>query len=162
MRPEWTDRLTLWLLALEKELYEPVGEIALEGFCTHDMLSPEEAERRACAPMPVGTPWGHTWEYCWLRGDIELDERCRGQRIVMDLRAGGEATLFVDGEAFGTRRAEWVKQPHHYICDQFLTLNGQPGQRFHLLMEAYAGHDYPDGPLGDCAVGPVIGGEAPQ
>ena len=162
MRPEWTDRLTLWLLALEKELYEPVGEIALEGFCTHDMLSPEEAERRACAPMPVGTPWGHTWEYCWLRGDIELDERCRGQRIVMDLRAGGEATLFVDGEAFGTRRAEWVKQPHHYICDQFLTLNGQPGHRFHLLMEAYAGHDYPDGPLGDCAVGPVIGGEAPQ
>ena len=159
MRPEWEARLKHWIATLEKEFYEPLGEIPLEGFCTPDLLAPEEAEGRAFAPMPVGTPWGRTWEYAWLRGDIVLDERARGQRIVMNLLAGGEATLFVNGEVFGTRRAEWVTQGHHYLCDQLLTLSGRPGQRFHLLMEAYAGHDFPQSPLGSCAVGPVREGD---
>lgn len=159
MRPEWESRLKHWLATLEKEFYEPLGEIPLEGFCTYDMLAPEEAERRACAPMPVGTPWGRTWEYCWLRGDIVLDERAQGQRIVMDLLPGGEATLFVDGAEFGTRRAEWVKDRHHYICDQILTCDGQAGTRFHLLMEAYAGHDFPESGLEACATGPVREGD---
>ncbi|MDO5322404.1 MAG: glycoside hydrolase family 38 C-terminal domain-containing protein [Clostridia bacterium] len=159
MRPEWEGRLNNWLATLEKEFYEPLGEIQLEGFCTYDLLDPAEAERQGFAPMPVGTAWGRTWEYCWLRGDIVLDERARGQKIVMDLRAGGEATLFVDGEVFGTRRAEWVHVPHHYICDQLLTGDGQPGQRFHLLMEAYAGHDYPERSFNTCATGPVRDGD---
>ncbi|MDY5221383.1 MAG: glycoside hydrolase family 38 C-terminal domain-containing protein [Eubacteriales bacterium] len=159
MRPEWERRLENWLATLEKEFYEPLGEIPLEGFCTYDMLDPEAAERHRFAPMPVGTAWGRTWEYCWLRGDITLDGRAQGQRIVMDLRAGGEATLFVDGEVFGTRRAEWVHVPHHYICDQILTSDGRPGQRFHLLMEAYAGHDYPERTFNTCATGPVREGD---
>ena len=159
MRPEWEGRLNNWIATLEREFYEPLGEIALEGFCTWDLLDPADAERQAFAPMPVGTPWGCTWEYCWLRGDIVLDERAQGRRIVMDLRAGGEATLFVNGEVFGTRRAEWVHVPHHYICDQILTDDGRPGQRFHLLMEAYAGHDYPERSFNTCATGPVREGD---
>ena len=155
MRPEWEARLKHWIATLEREFYEPMGDIPLEGYCTYDMLSPEEAEGRGFAPMTVGTPWGRAWEYAWLRGDIVLDERARGQRIVMNLQAGGEATLFVNGEAFGTRRAEWVKEAHHYLCDQLLTMNGQPGQRFHLLMEAYAGHDFPQGRVGGSVIGPV-------
>ena len=155
MRPEWEARLKHWIATLEREFYEPMGDIPLEGYCTYDMLSPEEAEGRGFAPMTVGTPWGRAWEYAWLRGDIVLDERARGQRIVMNLQAGGEATLFVNGEAFGTRRAEWVKEAHHYLCDQLLTMNGQPGQRFHLLMEAYAGHDFPQGRVGGSGIGPV-------
>ena len=87
MRPEWEARLKHWIATLEKEFYEPLGEIPLEGYCTYDMLSPEEAEGRGFAPMPVGTPWGRAWEYAWLRGDITLDERARGQRIVMNLQA---------------------------------------------------------------------------
>ena len=159
MRPEWEGRLNHWLAVLEEEFYEPLGEILLEGFSTFDMLDPAEAEQRSFIPMPAGTAWGRSWEYCWLRGEIVLDARARGQRIVMDLLAGGEATLFVDGEAFGTRRAEWVKDRHHYICDQILTSDGQPGQRFHLLMEAYAGHDYPERIPGSCATGPVRPGD---
>ena len=155
MRPEWEARLKHWIATLEREFYEPMGDIPLEGYCTYDMLSPEEAEGRGFAPMTVGTPWGRAWEYAWLRGDIVLDERARGQRSVMNLQAGGEATLFVNGEAFGTRRAEWVKEAHHYLCDQLLTMNGQPGQRFHLLMEAYAGHDFPQGRVGGSGIGPV-------
>ena len=159
MRPEWSARFKHWMFTLEKEFYEPLGDIPLEGFCTYEMLSEQEAEQHAFAPMPVGTAWGRTWEYCWLRGDIVLDERARGKRIVMDLLQGGEATLFVDGHAFGTRRAEWVKDRHHYICDQVLTMDGQPGDRFHLLMEAYAGHDFPESGVESCATGPVRPGD---
>lgn len=73
----------------------------------------------------------------------------------MDLHAGGEATLFVDSKVFGTRHAEWVYVPHHYICNQILTDDGQPGLRYHLLVEAYAGYDYPERTFNSCATRPV-------
>ncbi len=156
MRPEWEDRLKHWLNTLKKDFYQPMGEIALEGFCTYDLLSPEMAEEQAFEPMAEGTEWGRTWEYAWFRGDIAPNAALQGCRLVMDVRAGGEATLFVNGEAFGTRRAEWVKEPHHYVCDQVLTESFVPGQTFHLLMEAYAGHDFPQSDAGlSCATGPI-------
>ena len=46
----------------------------------------------------------------------------------MDLCAGGETTVFVDGRSFGTYRAEWVHVPHHYIVDNFLTDCGEAGR----------------------------------
>ena len=157
MKPEWKDRLNLWIRALERDFYEPLGEISLEGFCTYDQLPAEQAEQGAFAPMPEGTRWGRRWEYCWMRGDIVLDARAEGQRIVMSLEPGGEATLYLDGEVFGTRRAEWVSEKHHFLCDQWITLSGKAGQRFHLLMEAYAGHGYPGEEHGGCATGPIRG-----
>ena len=156
MRPEWEDRLKHWLNTLKKEFYQPMGVIELEGCSTYDLLSPEEAETLSFAAMPEGTAWGHTWEYAWFRGDIAPTEDMQGKQLVMDLHAGGEATLFVNGEAFGTRRAEWVKESHHYICDQVLTQSFTPGQTFHLLMEAYAGHDFPQSETGlHCSTGPI-------
>ena len=159
MRPEWKDRVKHWMDVLEKEFYEPLGEIALEGFETMDMLAPQEAETGRFAPMPAGTVWGPRWGYLWLRGEIVLPEEAAGQMIVMDLRQGGEATVFVEGEAFGTRRAEWVSVPHHYICDQMLTASAEPGERHKLLIEAYAGHGYPREEQGACATGPVRPGD---
>lgn len=156
MQPEWEGRLEAWIAALRRELYEPLGKIDLEGFCTFDMISPEEAEQQVFSPMNEGTAWGRTWEYCWMRGDMVLPEKARGKRIVMDLNQGGEATLYVNGEEFGTRRAEWVKERHHHICDQILTNDGEPGTRYHLLIEAYAGHDYPRDHRNHSALGPMI------
>ena len=146
MRPEWQDRLNHWIATLEKEFYEPLGSVTLEAFTTYDMLSPAEAEQQTFSPAPVGMPWGRTWEYGWFRGDIVLDERAVGKLVVMDIRTGGEATVFVNGQAFGTRRAEWVKQPHHYICDQLLTENAQAGDRFHLLLAVMIIPNLPSGP----------------
>ena len=159
MRPEWKDRVRHWIRTLEHEFYEPLGSVALESFFTYDMLSPEEAEQQAFAPVSAGCRWGRTWEYGWFRGDIVLDERAAGKMVVMDIRTGGEAAVFVNGEAFGTRRAEWVKAPHHYICDQVLTKCAAAGDCFHLLLEAYGGHDYPEAPTGSCATGPVREGD---
>lgn len=155
MSPEWKDRVRYWIHTLEKEFYEPVADIAFEGFCTYDMLDPADAEKAAFTPMPVGAPWGRTWEYAWFRADLTLPEFVKGKPIVMDLQTGGESTVFVDGKAFGTRRAEWVKERHHYIADQILTLSAQPGATYHVLLETYAGHDLPSSPLGRSSTGPV-------
>ncbi len=157
MRPEWRDRLRYWIAALEKDFYEPLGSVALEHFTTYDMLSPSEAESRSYRPAPDGMMWGRTWEYSWFRGDFVLDKRATGKTIVMDIKTGGEATVFVNGKEFGTRRAQWVTVPHHYICDQILTQTGQPGETYHLLLEAYGGHDYPDSPFGAVSTGPIRG-----
>ncbi len=158
MRPEWKSRLRHWIAALEKEFYEPLSTVNLEYFTTYDMLDPADAEKCPFSPAPAGLTWGRTWEYAWFRGDITLDDRAAGKMITMDIKTGGEATLLVNGRVFGTRRAEWVSVPHHYICDQVLTRSGRPGEVFHLLLEAYGGHDYPESPFGGVATGPVRGG----
>ncbi len=158
MKPEWMSRLGIWIATLEKEFYEPLGEISLEYFTTYDMLDPAEAEKESFAPAMRGMKWGRTWEYGWFRGDFVLDERAAGKRIVLDIRTGGEATLFVNGEEFGTRRAEWVTVPHHYICDQIITSDGKIGDTYHLLLEAYGGHDYPSSDTDSAvATGPIRG-----
>ncbi len=159
MRPEWSARLNHWIATLEKEFYEPLGAVSLEAFTTYDMLDPADAEQQTYAPAPAGMSWGRTWEYGWFRGDFTLDERAAGKTIVMDIRTGGEATVLVNGETFGTRRAEWVTVPHHYICDQILTRSGKSGDTFHLLLEAYAGHDWPESPFGGVSTGPVRDGD---
>ena len=158
MHSEWQARLRHWVDTLKKDLYHPLGDIPVESFMTMEHLSQEEARKGEFRPMPEGTCWGHTWEYCWMRSRIVLPEAAKGKVIVMDLQTGGEATLFVNGRSFGTRRAEWVHVPHHYIEDNFLTMNGEPGQTYDLLIENYAGHFFPESPLGGCATGPVLPG----
>ncbi len=158
MHSEWQQRLRHWLATLEKDLYLPLGPIGVESFFTMDHLTPEDAARGSFAPMAPGTKWGHTWEYCWMRGRVVLPEAAAGRRVALDLQTGGESTVFVDGRSFGTRRAEWVHVPHHYIVDNFLTESGEPGRAYDLLIEAYAGHFFPESELGGCATGPVLPG----
>ena len=158
MHSEWQQRLKHWINTLKKDLYLPLGPIEVESFYTMDYLTPEEAGQQAFSPMVPGTRWGHTWEYCWMRGKITLPPEAAGQAIVMDLQTGGESTLFVNGRSYGTRRAEWVEVPHHYLVDNFLTTDGQPGTEYDLLIEAYAGHFIAESELGGCATGPVLPG----
>ena len=159
MHSEWTARLQHWIETLKKDLYRPLGEIPVEAFCTMDQIPPEQAARGDFAPMAVGTAWGSLYEYCWMRGRVVLPEAAAGKRIAMDLPTGGESTLFVDGRAFGTRRAEWVDVPHHYIVDNWLTDDAVPGTAYDLLIEAYAGHFYPESHLQGCSTGPVLPGD---
>lgn len=158
MLSEWTDRLRHWTATLEQDLYTPLGGISLEGFCTFEHIAPEEAVKQSFFPMPEGTAWGAEWEYAWLRGQIELPEQAVGKMIVMSLKPGGETTLFVNGEPFGTYRAGWVTVPHHFMQDNILTESGKAGERFSLLCEAYAGHFFPEGEINYCATGPVLPG----
>lgn len=156
LNSEYKDRLDHWQRVLARDFYTPVGEIVLEGFTTMETLTPRQAAQGNFISFPEGTAWGHTWEYLWCRAKITLPEQARGKAVAMSLNLGGEATLFVNGQAFGTRRADWVSVPHHYLCDNLLTDCGTPGQQFNLLFEVYAGHYYPD--EGACATGPVLPG----
>ena len=158
MHSEWTARIAHWIDALKEDLYLPLGHIDLDAFFTMEHLSPEEAARGDFKPMAPGTKWGKTWEYCWMRGKVALPQEAAGKRIVMDLQTGGESTVFVNGLSFGTRRAEWVSVPHHYIVDNVLSVCGVPGESYDLLIEAYGGHDYPEHPGYACATGPVLPG----
>lgn len=112
-------------------------------------------------PVSPGFTWGETWEYCWFKGKVTLPERACGQRIVMDLRPGGESTLFVNGRAFGTYRSEQIaslNEKYHFMEDNFLTREGAAGTEYEILMETYAGHYYPEAGDDICAYGPVVPG----
>ena len=77
----------------------------------------------------------------------------------MNLNTGGETTVFVNGKSFGTYRDSWVTVPHHFIEDNFLTVSGRTGESYDILLEAYAGHFYPQSEaLQGCATGPVLPG----
>lgn len=158
MHSEWKQRLDHWINTLCQDLYLPLGEIPVEGFTTMDHLTPDEAAKGSFAPMPFGTKWGHSYEYCWMRGKVTLPAEAQGKRIAMSLPAGGEATLFVDGKSFGTYRAEWVHMPHHFIVDNYLTTCGEAGKTYDVMMEVYAGHYFPESPIASCATGPVLPG----
>ena len=154
MTNEYADRFTHWLRVLRSDFYQELEQIPFKGFTTFDDLTPGEAADGPFHPVEADTYWGKTWEYMWLRGEICLPEKAAGRSIVLNLGFDGEATLFVNGEEFGTKRAEWVQEPHHYMEDNFITLDGRPGEKYQLLIEVYAGHYYPD--AGGCATGPVL------
>lgn len=158
MHSEWKGRLAHWLETLRQDFYLPLGQIEIEGFLTTEHLSAEEAAKGDFKPMPAGTQWGHSFEYCWMHGKVTLPEVAQGKRIVMNLLTGGETTVFVDGKSFGTYRADWVQVPHHFMVDNYLTDCGEAGRTYDILLEAYAGHYYPDSPLGGCCTGPVMPG----
>ena len=155
---EWKGRLKHWIRVLKEDFYEPLGEISWEACRTMEQIPVEELSSKTFVPVTPGYTWGNTWEYCWFRGRITLPEKAQGQRIVMDLRPDGESVLFVNGKAFGTYRASWVREPHHFVEDNILTNAGVEGEQFDILMETYAGHHFPEAPDGGCATGPVMPG----
>lgn len=158
MHSEWQDRIAHWIRTLKDDFYMPLGEIVWESFQTMEHISCDEAAMKVFTPVTPGFVWGKIWEYCWFKGRIILPEDARGERIVMNLEPGGESTLFVNGRAFGTYRASWVQERHHFLEDNVLTACAQAGEHFDILMETYAGHDFPEAPTGSVATGPVLPG----
>lgn len=158
MQAEWRGRLGHWMRTLKDDFYRPVGEITWEAFTTMEHLSPIQAQNGTFMPVQPGFVWGKTWEYCWFKAGITLPEAAAGKRIVMDLKPDGESTLFVNGEEFGTYRASWVTEPHHFMVDNILAENAEAGAEYEILMETYAGHYYPEASDGGCATGPVLPG----
>jgi len=155
---EWADRLRYWTHNLAQDFYKPIGQINFDSFTTFEQLSTEQALTQKFSPITRGTEWGEEWQYMWLKAKIILPEEARGEAIVMDLNPGGEATIFVNGAEFGTKRADWVTAPHHFIEDNFLCESGEAGKSFDLLLEVYAGHFFPQSIFGGVAVGPVLPG----
>lgn len=140
---EWEDRLAHWIRTLKQDFYEELGEISWEAFRTKEKLSPNELESLELLPVQPGYTWGECWEYCWFRGTFRLPEKAQGQRIVLDLKPGGESCLFVNGREFGTYRADWIEEPHHYMVDNTISRCADAGDVYQICMETYAGQDFP-------------------
>ena len=85
MQAEWRGRLEHWEHTLKQDLYRPLGWIEFEGSLTMDHLSLKEAKKLTYQPMPAGTRWGHTYEYCWLRSKLKLPREAQGRRIALNL-----------------------------------------------------------------------------
>ena len=153
---ELQGRLKHWIRTLKNDLYQPIGEISWYACRTTEHLPYEQAKNLPFQSVEKGYTWGNTWEYCWFKGNVTLPEYAEGKRIVLNLNPSGESTLFVNDQAFGTYRADWVSEKHHYIEDNILTRSAKAGEQFEIMMEVYAGHYYPD--AGGCATGPVLPG----
>lgn len=156
MNIEQRGQLALALQALKRDFYHPIGEIALSGFVAEETMLLPQAQLQPRKPIPEGTVWGKEWQYAWMFGEIIVPQEAKGKRIVMSLNPGGESTLFVNGMPFGTRRAEWVTHPHHYIVDQMLTNDAQGGETFALALEVYGGTPLPEDLTGRRSTGPVF------
>jgi len=155
LTPEWRGRVEHWRDALQRLVYIKLGEVPLEGFVTCEQLSAEEAAARAFHPMPPGTPWGAKWEYAWFRGSVTLPDEAAGQWIALvsgtpgrnwATDPGGEGRYIINGRDAGGR--DWAR-PFH-----LLTMDGTTGERFDILVEAYAGHGAMNG-----GGGPSVEGE---
>ena len=146
MLNEIAEQLRHVIDALAADLYHPLGEIPLEGFRTDRELSLAEAEKLPRQPYPENTVWGQPLDYAWMFGRFTVPESARGERIVMDLKPGGEATLFVNGRPFGARRADRLDHPHHYICDQTVANKARGGEEIAVAMEVYGGTPLPEHP----------------
>ena len=155
MHSEWKVRIENWIAVLKQELYQPIGEIEWSAHKTKEYLTPDAALAGKFEPVAPGYTWGETWEYCWFKSKITIPEGVDGKRIVMNLNPGGESTIFVNGEAFGTYRADWILTDHHYMVDNYLTRDAKAGETYDVLMETYAGHYYATAGYG-CYTGPVL------
>jgi len=156
MKVEQRDQLILMIDALTRDFYHPVGEIALNGFKAEKKYLLKEALTQPCQPYHEGMAWGNSWEYAWMFGRIVLPESVKGERIVMNLNPGGESTLFINGQPFGTYRGGGVLHKHHFMVDQILTTNAEGGEVYDLAMEVYGGTPIPVSPKGRCASGPIF------
>lgn len=144
----------MWISALKERLYQPVGSMEFTYCTTFEHWSYEKAMGASYLPIQEGDSWGEEWEYGWFKSNFRLGEWAKGKRIVMDLNLGGEATLFVNGNVWGTRRADWVQEHHHYLCDNYLVKESQGDEDIFFVAECYAGHDRPP-EAGEATAGPV-------
>lgn len=129
---QWDERLKIWDEAFERNLYRKLGEAELSGFTTMEHLSLEQAAVREFQPFPVGREWGKKWEYGWFRTCVTMPEEAAGKRILVHLGPGPEMLVYVNGQEAGS-----IDSKHGAVE---LTARAEPGARFEIYGECYAGH----------------------
>ncbi len=139
---EWKERIDRWRAGLKANLYRPLGVLELAGWTTLKQLTPRQAAAGPFKPVRPGARWGAKWEYGWFRAAVVLPPAVLNRRVELNMDLGTESRVLVNGREAGGRDG-W----HESLT---LTLRGKPGQRFQVLVEAYAGHG-----LRTCGGGPA-------
>ena len=142
--PEWERRVELWRGELKNYFYTKLGTVSMQYFTTRQHLPWHEAAKNRFKAARPGTKWGQYWEYAWFKGTVILPASAKGKRIVVRPEPGGESLVLVNGKHAGL--LGWVNS------DITLTRSGRKGDRFEILLEAYAGHGFDwdkiaDGPI---------------
>ncbi|MBG0784906.1 MAG: alpha-mannosidase [Anaerolineaceae bacterium] len=130
---EWRHRIMAWREELPRHFYTPLGVMAWEAAFTKAQYRLDEANRELTfEPIVPGTPWGAKWEYGWFWSELSLPEAARGKMIGIMPDVGAESAVYLNEVYAGA-----VDEQHHLIL---ITDKGQPGERFTVALEAYAGH----------------------
>ncbi len=152
---EWRHRIMAWRLELSKHLYQPIGTINLEAAFTKAQYSLEQAlETLKFVPVSPETAWGGKWEYGWFKGELTIPDFAEGQTIALMLDVGRETkvTMELRGDEMVPVLEEDVAEAAVYINGDyagamdyqhkvlFFTDAAKVGERFSVVMEAYAGH----------------------
>ena len=125
---EWQVRINNWIKTVSNDIFTPVTTLDCEAFITNEHLTYEEALKGDFKPIENGAKWGKTWEYMWVKAVAEIPEGLDNKNVYMDLAVGGEACVWVNGEEFGCRRNEWVRNRVHHFCDLELVPCGKAGE----------------------------------
>lgn len=153
---EYEDRICHWIRTLKADFYTPVEDLSFSFCPAWGHMTLEEVKQQEFVPVEPGFTWGSSYGYGWFKTCFCIPRELSEKRLVLNLDPGGEAALFINDQAFGTYRADWIKQPHHYMVDNFLPKGCD--SKIELYMEVYAGHYFPEAESRDCAVGPVLPG----
>ncbi len=152
LKKEWVSRIEAWMRCLSRDIFHKIDSIPMQGVAVTEHISLSEAKNKDLIPYNHGDKWGKEWEYLWLFGKVKVPEEYRGQRISLSIEAGGESAVYVNGEEFGCRRDNWVRDEIHRLSDLTLVKSALGGEEFDIALEVYAGHDSPG-----TSVGPVMG-----
>jgi len=134
---EWQKRIQRWRKELQEHFCKRLGTAEAVGFVTSEQLTAEEAAKREFAPMHPGTRWGAKWEYGWFKVAFTAPPEAEGRRLEASINVGGESTYWIDGRMVGMR-------------GPVLSRSGRAGERYEVLVEAYAGHG-----VRKCGAGPT-------
>ncbi|OPJ64587.1 alpha-mannosidase [Clostridium oryzae] len=118
----------------DKYRYEKIATIPMEMWQTkeHFTCEPENVQWQSVMP---GTSWGDNWVTAWFRGDAVLPERCCEKKVFVKAKTNGETLFIVDNKYKG------VFDDNHPVV--LMTQNGERNRKYHLSLEAYAGHHKP-------------------
>lgn len=158
MSSELEGRLDHWIHTLREDLYTPAFPLHWEVCHPDHPVGIGDLNSQVFHPVEEGYTWGFSYQYAWFRTTFKVPEDLDGAYLVMDLQPGHEATVFVNGEAFGAWRADWIKYPHHFMVDNWLSEHAKAGDTYTICMEVYAGHYYTGQESMACAPGPLLPG----
>ncbi len=136
LTPEWRRRVDHYRHYLEQLCFTKLSDLELSVHFTHEQLPLEEAKRRRFEPIGRGDAWGSKWEYGWFVARVTVPREADGERIAFRTRTGGEALVFVNDVA----RSSEVDNKNWGHPEVHLPERAKAGQRYELLIEAYAGH----------------------
>ena len=130
---EWRHRIMAWRHELSQHFYQPVGALELEAGFTFDQYQLGEAQQElSFQSVTPGTPWGAKWEYGWFRTAFIMPNHLAGQMVALMMDVGAESAVYVNGDYAG------AADEYHKVI--LLTDSARSGERFSVVLEAYAGH----------------------